>query len=76
MDGRRDPVVAAARIVGAIRDLARCPDPVHGQRWDGWNLVPGGTNVFASAVDFWLDVRYPDDAVTAARSNGSTTQDW
>ena len=27
--------------------------------------VPGGTNVIASRVDLWLDVRHPDDAVTA-----------
>ena len=27
--------------------------------------VPGGTNVIASRVDVWLDVRHPDDAVTA-----------
>ena len=26
--------------------------------------VPGGTNVIASRVDLWLDVRHPDDAVT------------
>jgi N-carbamoyl-L-amino-acid hydrolase len=28
--------------------------------------VPGGTNVIASRVDLWIDVRHPDDAVTAA----------
>jgi len=28
--------------------------------------VPGGTNVIASRVDLWLDVRHPEDAVTAA----------
>ena len=27
--------------------------------------VPGGTNVIASMVHLWMDVRHPDDAVTA-----------
>jgi len=28
--------------------------------------VPGGTNVIASQVRFWIDIRHPDDLVTAA----------
>jgi N-carbamoyl-L-amino-acid hydrolase len=28
--------------------------------------IPGGTNVIASRVQLWLDVRHPEDAVTAA----------
>jgi N-carbamoyl-L-amino-acid hydrolase len=28
--------------------------------------VPGGTNVIASRVDMWIDVRHPRDEVTAA----------
>ena len=62
---RRDPMVAAGAIVGAVRDIARSqPDA----RATVGRLVPlpGGTNVIASRVDLWLDARHPDDAVTAA----------
>lgn len=65
MDGRKDPMVAASRLVVAIRDLAR-HTPGARATVGRLNLVPGGTNVIASAVDFWLDVRHPEDAITAA----------
>ncbi|KQZ03703.1 allantoate amidohydrolase [Microbacterium sp. MEC084] len=64
MADRRDPMVAAARLIVAIRDLARgVPDA----RATVGRIepVPGGTNVIASRVAFWLDVRHPDDLVTA-----------
>ncbi len=65
MSDRRDPMVAAGQLVVRVRDLAR-------KRSDARATVgriaptPGGTNVIASRVDLWLDVRHPDDAVTAA----------
>ncbi|WP_243073933.1 allantoate amidohydrolase [Microbacterium sp. SS28] len=65
MGDRRDPVVAAARMIVEIRDLARrTPDA----RATVGRLepVPGGTNVIASQVRFWIDIRHPDDVVTAA----------
>ncbi|RZS77569.1 N-carbamoyl-L-amino-acid hydrolase [Motilibacter rhizosphaerae] len=65
MDDRRDPMVAAARAVVAVRDAARArPDA----RATVGRLrpVPGGTNVIASRVELWLDARHPDDAVTTA----------
>lgn len=63
MDDRRDPMVAAARAVVAIQALARS---IPQARATVGRLVPlpGGTNVIASRVDLWLDVRHPDDAVT------------
>ncbi|MFC5729719.1 allantoate amidohydrolase [Nocardioides vastitatis] len=64
MGDRRDPMVAAARLVVRLRDLARAvPDA----RATVGRLipVPGGTNVIASHVDLWVDVRHPDDGVTA-----------
>ena len=65
MAGRRDPMVAAAQMVVAIRNIAR--DQPHARATVGRiEPVPGGTNVIASAVNFWLDVRHPDDAITAA----------
>ncbi len=64
MSDRRDPMVAAARIMVAVRDAAVAH---HGARATIGRLVPlpGGTNVIASRVDLWLDVRHADDATTA-----------
>ena len=63
MTDRADPMVAAAGAVLGVRELASAvPDA----RATVGRLVPvpGGTNVIASRVDVWLDVRHPDDAVT------------
>jgi len=65
MADRRDPVVAAARAVVAVRDIALAHESARATV-GRLQPVPGGTNVIASRVDFWLDVRHPDDAVTAA----------
>ena len=64
MEDRADPMVAAAQIVLAVRKLAAS---VPGARATVGRLepVPGGTNVIASRVDLWLDVRHPEDAVVA-----------
>jgi N-carbamoyl-L-amino-acid hydrolase len=65
MADRRDPMVAASRTVVAIRDTAR--KQPHARATVGrLQPVPGGTNVIASQVDFWLDVRHPDDVITAS----------
>ncbi|WP_375426711.1 allantoate amidohydrolase [uncultured Friedmanniella sp.] len=65
MSDRRDPMVAAAAVIGAARDVARSRP---GARATVGRLVPvpGGTNVIASRVDLWLDARHPDDVATAA----------
>lgn len=65
MADRRDPMVAAARIVVAVRDAALA-HPESRATVGRLMPVPGGTNVIASSVDLWLDVRHPDDATTAA----------
>ena len=69
MVDRRDPMVAAGMIVVAVRDAARGVD---GARATVGRIVPvpGGTNVIASRVDVWLDVRHPDDAITASLVEG------
>ncbi len=65
MADRNDPMVAASRIVVAIRDTAQ--NQSHARATVGrLQPIPGGTNVIASRVDFWLDVRHPDDAITAS----------
>ncbi len=65
MSDRADPMIAAAQVVLAARRIAAEQD---GARATVGRLqpVPGGTNVIASRVDLWLDVRHEDDAVTAS----------
>lgn len=63
MADRADPVVAAADIVGLISDLARAEEDARATV-GRFEPVPGGTNVIASRVDFWIDVRHADDRVT------------
>jgi beta-ureidopropionase / N-carbamoyl-L-amino-acid hydrolase len=65
LSDRRDPLLAASRLVVAVREVAAAHP---GTRATVGRLqpVPGGTNVIASRVDLWLDVRHPEDAVTAA----------
>jgi len=64
MADRADPMIAAARTVLAVRDIAR---RVSDARATVGRIepVPGGTNVIPSRVDVWLDARHPDDHVTA-----------
>lgn len=73
MADRNDPMVAASRMVVAIRDAAKSQP--HARATVGrLQPIPGGTNVIASRVDFWLDVRHPDDAITAALVRSIHTQ--
>jgi N-carbamoyl-L-amino-acid hydrolase len=69
MAGRRDPVVAAsAAVLAASRIAGSRDDPLGGTnaRATVGRLVPvpGGTNVIASRVDVWLDVRGDTDSAT------------
>jgi len=71
MAGRRDPVAAAAAAILAARAIAASrDDPRNGTnaRATVGRLVPvpGGTNVIASRVDAWLDLRGDADAATRA----------
>jgi N-carbamoyl-L-amino-acid hydrolase len=71
MAGRRDPVAAAAAAILAARSVATSQDdPRNGRnaRATVGRLVPvpGGTNVIASRVDAWLDLRADVDASTRA----------
>ena len=71
MAGRRDPLAAAAAAILAARAIAIS----HDHPREGGNAratvgrlvpVPGGTNVIASRVDAWLDLRSDADASTRA----------
>ncbi|MGY5318359.1 allantoate amidohydrolase [Neomicrococcus lactis] len=65
MVDRRDPMVAAAAFVLAVRETVAAQADARGTV-GRLEPVPGGTNVVASRVDVWLDVRHPEDTVTAA----------
>ena len=64
MSDRSDPLVAAAGVIAQIPSVASKHD---GARATVGRVqpLPGGTNVIASRVDVWLDVRHPGDVVTA-----------
>jgi N-carbamoyl-L-amino-acid hydrolase len=71
MAGRRDPMAAAAAAILAAQSIAAGhDDPLNGSntRATVGRLVPvpGGTNVIASRVDAWLDLRADADAATRA----------
>ncbi|MBF0672747.1 MAG: allantoate amidohydrolase [Salinibacterium sp.] len=61
MRDRRDPMVAAARAIVAIREAAaaRADDRATVGRMEA---VPGGTNVIPSRVSVWLDARSQEDS--------------
>src|SRR5699024_2721291 len=63
MSHRADPVVAASRVIGDIPTLAAATDASAVATVGRTLIHPGGTNVIASAMSFWLDIRHPDDAV-------------
>ncbi|HKU01240.1 MAG TPA: allantoate amidohydrolase, partial [Arthrobacter sp.] len=65
MKDRRDPMIAAAKVMVSIRDTARKYKDARATV-GRVQPVPGGTNVIASRVDLWIDVRHPEDSVTAA----------
>lgn len=63
MSHRADPVVAASRVIGDVPTLAAATD-TRAVATVGRTLIhPGGTNVIASGMSFWLDIRHEDDAV-------------
>lgn len=65
MADRADAMVAAARSIVAVRAIASAQDDARATV-GRIEPIPGGTNVIASLVDVWLDVRHPEDSVTAA----------
>jgi len=62
---RRDPMVpAAAAVLAARRAMSEYDGAV--ATIGRINPIPGGTNVIASSVQLWLDVRHESASVTAA----------
>lgn len=60
MADRQDPVVVAAETIRALRVHTLVVDDARGTV-GRMTVTPGGTNVIASAVDLWLDVRHRDE---------------
>lgn len=65
MTDRADPMIAAAQTIVTVRAIASAQDNARATV-GRIEPIPGGTNVIASIVDLWLDVRHPDDAITAS----------
>lgn len=65
MQGRRDALVAAARIVAAIRDAARALPELRATV-GRMELRPGAVNAIPAEAHFALEVRAPDDTARAA----------
>jgi N-carbamoyl-L-amino-acid hydrolase len=63
MADRQDPMVVAARIIASARNEALAVDAARATV-GRIRVVPGGTNVIASQVELWLDVRHADEATT------------
>ncbi|MCM1013004.1 MULTISPECIES: allantoate amidohydrolase [unclassified Brevibacterium] len=63
MSHRADPVVAASRVIGDIPTLAAATDATAVATVGRTLIHPGGTNVIASGMSFWLDIRHEDDGV-------------
>jgi len=65
MADRQDPVVVASETVRALRSRVLESSDARGTV-GRFEVTPGGTNVIASSVDVWLDVRHRDDDVVRA----------
>ncbi|WP_092963538.1 allantoate amidohydrolase [Agromyces sp. CF514] len=59
MADRSDPVIVASEAIRSVRQRALAVDDARGTV-GRIKVVPGGTNVIASAVDLWIDVRHRD----------------
>jgi N-carbamoyl-L-amino-acid hydrolase len=75
---RRDPMLPAAAAVLAAR-AAVLGRPASRATVGRLTPTPGGTNVIASSVDFWLDARGPETAsvvgdITAAVQDAATAE--
>ncbi|MGO3886110.1 MAG: allantoate amidohydrolase [Mycetocola sp.] len=65
MVDRNDPVVVAAETIRSLREQTLHVEDARGTV-GRITVVPGGTNVIASSVDLWLDVRHRSEESVAA----------
>jgi len=66
MDVRRDAMQGAARMVGAIADVAARRGRPAVATMGVWDVQPGGAIIVPEEVTFSLDMRHADDAVLTA----------
>ncbi|MCE0762505.1 allantoate amidohydrolase [Pseudonocardia kujensis] len=66
MGERRDPVVAASAAALAVRDVA-VERPAARGTVGRISVTPNGTNVIASRVEAWLDIRADSDTAVRAQ---------
>ncbi|MFY9714193.1 MAG: allantoate amidohydrolase [Microbacterium sp.] len=60
MADRQDPVIVAAETIRGLREQTLAVDDARGTV-GRVKVTPGGTNVIASSVDLWMDVRHRND---------------
>ena len=65
MQDRQDPTVVGAHIISAVREEGQSVNEARATV-GRFEVTPGGTNVIASQVDLWIDVRHRDDETTKA----------
>lgn len=65
MQDRQDPVLVGAHIISAVREEGQSVSEARATV-GRLEVTPGGTNVIASQVDLWIDVRHRDDETTKA----------
>ncbi|MEV4777284.1 allantoate amidohydrolase [Microbacterium sp. LWH12-1.2] len=72
MTDRQDPVVVAAEAIRSLREQTLAVDDARGTV-GRVKVTPGGTNVIASSVDLWMDVRHRDDNAVSRIVDAVTT---
>jgi N-carbamoyl-L-amino-acid hydrolase len=65
MQDRQDPMLVGAHIISAVREEGQSVSEARATV-GRLEVTPGGTNVIASQVDLWIDVRHRDDETTKA----------
>lgn len=65
MQDRHDPMLVGAHIISAVREEGQSVKQARATV-GRFEVTPGGTNVIASQVDLWIDVRHRDDETTKA----------
>ena len=65
MQDRQDPMLVGAHIISAVREEGQSVSEARATV-GRLEVTPGGTNVIASQIDLWIDVRHRDDETTKA----------
>ena len=66
MAGRRDALVAAARLILEIQDIAKRTDPAAVATVGALTVLPNSRNTIPGEVKFSVDIRHHDDRLLSA----------